>query len=127
MESFGGRSPPGPPLPSGNACRYPAMRQPASGPHSNFLVDEPQGVRLVEIETLGIDAGARHRVEEIAPACIGHRADAVRLGVAAVDDAVLFDLGDAVSEQRVGHLRVVALDQLVRRGGVAVEIAVPAL
>ena len=61
------------------------------------------------------------------PARVGHRADPVCLGVAAVDDAVFLDLGDAVGEQRIGHLGIVLLDQRVARRRIAIEIAVPAL
>ena len=99
----------------------------AQGCVAELLVDELEGVGLFVVHVLGIDAGAGHRLEEIAPARIGHRPDPVFLGVAAVDDAVLLDLGDAIGEQRVGHLGVVALDQRVRRRGIAIEIVVPAL
>src|SRR5262249_18015307 len=37
------------------------------------------------------------------------------------------DLGYAIGEQRVGHLGVVSLDELVGRRRIAVEVAVPAL
>ena len=43
------------------------------------------------------------------------------------DDAARLHHVAAVAQQRVGHLRVVLLDQRVRRRGVAVEIRVPTL
>src|SRR5215472_18894380 len=78
-----------------------------SGFHPDFLVDELQRVRLFVIHVGGVEPGLRHGVEKVHPAGIGHRADAERLGLTAVDDAVFLDLADPVGDQLVVHLRIV--------------------
>src|SRR5579871_3264723 len=91
------------------------------------LIDEARRIGLLPIERRRIKSLACHHVGERFPARLAHRADALRGRIAAIDNAVGFDLRDRIGEKIVGLLGIVALDQRVSWGRVAVEIAVPTL
>src|SRR5216683_4055326 len=94
--------------------------------HADLFIDELQRVALLPVHVGGVDALRRHLLEELAPALLAHRADAARLGVAAVDDAEFLHLVAPEGEEGVGLLLAVLLDQRVCRGRIAIEEVVPA-
>src|SRR6185437_13582641 len=64
-----------------------AAREPAGGTsclmgrHADAPVDEAQRIGLVVVHVLGVEALPHHDLVEILPARLGHRANAVALGI----------------------------------------------
>src|SRR6185437_9414457 len=128
-----GLSPRARPYRSRTSCRRCAAKRfpyPADsfGPQldTDALIDELQRVGALNVEA-GLDhAGTHHLVEEAFHASIGHGADTELDRVAGIDDAEFLHPGDGKLQQRVGHFRILFLDQLVSGPAVAVNIMVPA-
>ncbi len=92
---------------------------------ADLLVHELGRIGLGERDRRLDHAGAHHLVVEILHMRVGHGADAERLGIAGINDAVFLQLGDGIGEQRVGHFRIFALDPRIGRLAVPVEIVHP--
>src|ERR1700722_7158540 len=74
------------------ACGHPRIKSMLQI-QSDFLVHELRGVGLTVVEIGFGDTGTHHLVKEILHARVGHGADAERLRIAGIDDAVFSHLG----------------------------------